>query len=216
TLYNISIKFDGHYFLDGNEIDVRKKAFETLSTVVFENKNNKMPNLIMKSYNLALDIYNKLNINYMINNNLVFTYILVLIVRIKNGKTLKKDIDNEICNIKLYNAIILAFSELNVNKYEINAFYRFIINTISNYDNIITDKWIEFRIITRNFIDNMSIATNIPFIQDKFLLKGLENHIPQSIYRCKKSIKLGDLNYLFDEFMTNKLIEVVKKEIEYI
>lgn len=216
TLYNISIKFDGHYFLDGNEIDVRKKAFETLSTVVFENKNNKMPDLIMKSYNLALDIYNKLNINYMINNNLVFTYILVLIIRIKNGKTLKKDIDNEISNIKLYNAIILAFSELNVNKYEINAFYRFIINTISNYDNIITDKWIEFRIITRNFIDNMSIATNIPFIQDKFLLKGLENHIPQSIYRCKKNIKLGDLNYLFDEFMTNKLIEVVKKEIEYI
>ncbi|MDK9581633.1 hypothetical protein QQA44_02035 [Sneathia vaginalis] len=77
-------------FLDGNEIDVRKKAFETLSTVVFENKNNKMPDLIIKSYNLALDIYNKLNINYMINNNLVFTYILVLIVRIKNGKTLKK------------------------------------------------------------------------------------------------------------------------------
>lgn len=220
NLSNISIDFNFRYFLKGAEIEIRKKTFETLSTVIFENKMNKMPTSILKSYNLALTFYNKLNDTNTLNNDLIFAYILVLIIRLKNNKTLKnfnhcRPSDKLYKNIKKSTSIIKE-NNININEYEIIKLYEFIKNIISNHDMIINDKWIEFKIITRNFIDNMSIATNIPFIKDGILLNGLENHISQSIYRCKNNIKLGDLNYLFDEISTNELIKIIKKEILYI
>lgn len=221
NLHNIHIDFDNKYFLNGEEIDIRKKSFETLSTIIFENKINKVPKSILVSYDLSLLIYNTLNDKYSINNNIIFVYIFVLIIRLKNRNILKGKINKNITNKKLYFCInnslkLLKNENISIPNYEVFSLYEFIENVISNRDMIINDKWIEFKIITRNFIDNISKTTNIPFIKDKILLSGLEKHIPQSIYRCKNNMKLGNLNYLFDEFSTNKLIKIVNKEIEYI
>lgn len=82
--------------------------------------------------------------------------------------------------------------------------------------NVIIEKehWIDFQILTRDIIENVSARANIEFYRDKQLFDGLLEHLRPAIYRVRNRLKVK--NPMLKEIKINflDLFEEVKASIK--
>ena len=225
----IDIKLCKQYYLIGEELKIREKGLSILlKSFLEDNVKNVIKDNIFNEYReKSIEFLKKVNPEANLNGRLYFivlTYIMIVLIRIKQGKVLT-NLSLEECLYlmefeeykKVEENISILSENIKDNKYEILMLTDFIVGmTFKDTNRVTFNRWLELRIIVQNFIGNMSIAMNIPFEKDNILIEDLINHINPSIYRMRSDVKLNDINYFYDEINTNNIIETIKKEIVYI
>ncbi|NME35335.1 transcription antiterminator [Fusobacterium perfoetens] len=206
--------------LSGEEIDIRKQQLKFLckySNFIFysnpEFKNKK--ETIVEEYIKCIDINIIKNfINYIqkildkiISDeayNIIAIYLIIAIIRIKQGKLLTKIPNKQFLKeTDEYDTILKAKSILE-SSYDIileeNEILQitdyFLGSHTYNFNKSYYRNWIEIDILVKKFIDNFNKKIDVDISKDKLLLEGILNHIKPTIYRLKNKIKLENSIYL--------------------
>ena len=128
----------------------------------------------------------------------IFTYLILLYVRVKNNKRVKK-VENEsfLCNTGEFRIITEQLEELENNikirfsKEEKLLLCDYILGFLSySYNTSIFEYWIKTEVIIKNLINKVNVHTQINISNDEELLNSLLSHIKPTIYRLKNNLAI--------------------------
>ena len=149
-------------------------------------------------------------------HNYIMNYLRLTIIRIKNKKYLKEDLDDVLFleNIKEYK-IIKSHIDILEDKAGINLTPQEIIKIVEiyienkNYD--VNNSWKQVKQILENLISKVSSDINLDMTNDLILLNDLIYHMKLAAYRIKNNIKLKNSIYKEVEEEVPYLFSVVEK-----
>lgn len=200
--------------LTGAEINIRKQQLKFLlkysnyifySNYIIKNKKER----IVEDYINIVDIQTIKNfINYVqklldkiISDeayNIMVLYILITIIRIKQGKIIEK-IENrkfltktlEYDIIQRSKGILEACNDIILDENELLQITDYLLGSHTyNFAMSYYYNWIEIDVLVKKLINNFSKNVEIDISKDKILFDGLLNHMKPTIYRLKNNIKL--------------------------
>lgn len=221
--YNLSLEIlhqEGLY-LFGEEIDIRKlqlKFLKKYSDFIFypENSVKTKRESIVENYIKEIEIndikkfinYIQKYLNKVISDeayNVIAIYIIVTILRIKQGKHLTEiKNSNFLYNTQEYKCVQYAKSilecsfDIEFSENEILQLTDYILGSHTyNFNKSYLSNWIEIDILVKKLIVNFNekLDTSIDITRDNILFEGLLNHIKPTIYRLKNNIKLENSIY---------------------
>lgn len=211
--------------LSGEEGDIRRQQLKFLrkySNFIFysntELKGKK--ELIVEQYIEGINIgiiknfinYIQRLLNKIISDeayNIIAIYLIISIIRIKQGKSLGKIANkNFLKDTTEYDTIVKAKSilesafEIVLEENEILQITDYFLGSHTyNFDKSYYNNWVEIDILVKKFIDNFNKKIDIDISKDKLLLEGILNHIKPTIYRLQNRIKLE--NSIFVEVLNS-------------
>lgn len=223
--------------LTGAELSIRKQQlkflFKNSNYIFYSNYNIKnKKESIMEDYINIIDIQTIKNfINYVqklldkiISDeayNIIVLYILIAIIRIKQGKKIdkienRKFLENtlEYDIIQKSKGILEAYNDITLDKNELLQITDYLLGSHTyNFAMSYYYNWIEIDVLVKKLIKNFNKNIEIDISKDKILFEGLLNHIKPTIYRLKNNIKLE--NSILTEVLNSysKLFEETKKAL---
>ena len=136
--------------------------------------------------------------------NIIAIYLIIAIIRIKQGKILEKIANKQFLKeTDEYNTILKAKSILE-SSYDIvleeNEILQitdyFLGSHTYNFEKSYYNNWIEIDILVKKFINNFNKKIDVDISKDKLLLEGILNHIKPTIYRLQNKIRLENSIFL--------------------
>ncbi len=151
-------------------------------------------------------------------HNYIMNYLRLMILRIRNKKYLKEDLDDVLFleNIKEHK-IIKSHINILENKADIKLTPQEIIKIVEiyienkNYD--VNNSWKQVKQILENLISKVSSDINLDMTNDLILLNDLIYHMKLAAYRIKNNIKLKNSIYKEVEDEVPFLFGIVEKRI---
>ena len=206
--------------LSGEEINIRKQQLKFLKKysnfIFYSNTDLKTKKeLIVEEYIKCIDIniiknfinYIQKLLNKIISDeayNIIAIYLIIAIIRIKQGKILEKIANKQFLKeTDEYNTILKAKSILE-SSYDIileeNEILQitdyFLGSHTYNFEKSYYNNWIEIDILVKKFINNFNKKIDVDISKDKLLLEGILNHIKPTIYRLQNKIRLENSIFL--------------------
>lgn len=219
---NLSFKISQQegLILSGEEINIRRQQLKFLkkySNMIFYSSTGikTKKEVIVEEYIKSIDVnIIKSFINYIqklmgkiISDeayNIIAIYLIIAILRIKQGKILEK-IGNKqfLKETDEYKTIVRARSivesayDIVLEENEILQITDYFLGSHTyNFEKSYYNNWIEIDILVKKFIDNFNKKIDVDISKDKLLLEGIINHIKPTIYRLKNKIRLENSIYL--------------------
>ena len=211
--------------LSGEETDIRKQQLKFLrkysNFIFYSNVDLKTKKeLIVEEYIKYIDINIIKNfINYIqrlldkiISDeayNIIAIYLIIAIIRIKQGKILEKIANKQFLKETIEYETILKAKGIIESAYDINLEENEILQITDyflgshtyNFEKSYYSNWIEIDILVKKFIDKFNKKIDVDISKDKLLLDGILNHIKPTIYRLQNKIKLE--NSIFIEVLNS-------------
>lgn len=211
--------------LSGEEIDIRKQQLKFLrkysNFIFYSNVGLKTrKELIVEEYIKYVDIniiknfinYIQKLLNKIISDeayNIIAIYLIITIIRIKQGKVLEKIANKQFLKETAEYDTILKAKGILESSYDIfleeNEILQitdyFLGSHTYNFEKSYYSNWVEIDILVKKFIDNFNKKIDVDISKDKLLLEGLLNHIKPTIYRLQNKIKLE--NSIFVEVLNS-------------
>lgn len=211
--------------LFGEETDIRKQQLKFLrkysNFIFYSNIDLKTKKeLIVEEYIKYIDINIIKNfINYIqrlldkiISDeayNIIAIYLIIAIIRIKQGKILEKIANKQFLKETIEYETILKAKGIIESAYDINLEENEILQITDyflgshtyNFEKSYYSNWIEIDILVKKFIDKFNKKIDVDISKDKLLLDGILNHIKPTIYRLQNKIKLE--NSIFVEVLNS-------------
>lgn len=200
--------------LTGVELNIRKQQLKFLlknsNYIFYSNYNIKnRKESIMEDYINMIDIQTIKNfINYvqkLLNKiisdeayNIIVLYILIAIIRIKQGKKIER-VENrkfleetlEYDVIQRSKGILEAYNDITLDENELLQITDYLLGSHTyNFAMSYYYNWIEIDVLVKKLINNFNKNIEIDISKDKILFDGLLNHMKPTIYRLKNNIKL--------------------------
>ena len=207
---NIIVLDNKIYLNEKNTRNLILKYFhEDLIQFYYHNKESMDKNMVQEYFYPYISDLNITYLKQFIDNILVklenstnnfheyiFTYLILLYIRLKNSKIIQK-VENEsfLCNTGEYHIIAEQLLDLENNikirfsKEEKLLLCDYILGFLSyTYNTSIFEYWIKTEVIIKNLIDEVNIHTQINISGDEELLNSLLSHIKPTIYRLKNNL----------------------------
>lgn len=151
----------------------------------------------------------------------IFTYLILLYIRVKNNNNIKK-VENEsfLRNTSEFRVITEQLNELE-NKIKIRfseeeklLLCDYILGFLSySYNTSIFEYWIKTEVIIKNLINKVNIHTQINISADEELLTSLLCHIKPTIYRLKNNLAIEHEIYFESVEAYPELFNIIKNAL---
>lgn len=158
--------------------------------------------------------------NYNKFYDLIYSYILITCIRIKNSKSIGIQNESFLKLTQEYNYIknnifmLEKAFDIKFSKDEIINLTNVIIGIMSNlYNNYTYKNTLNLKILLKEMIENISKKTNINFNQDELLIERLYIHMKSCIYRMNNNLNIFTEVHIDEINDFPEILEVIKDEV---